>query len=219
MGFVPAPQINLQSGLLYNLVVSLLVFIACYSAAYISYPRVRNKAYPVFLFLLGSYWLAAGAGNLLAWLNLLKEFDYIAYILKPLMALPGVVLIYYLLSEIFVNRTTVRRLTAVFFSLALGFVLISYRVDGTAFLVTYWGVQWQNFPRSIYFWGILLPVLAAALYLILKSLLEGIFQKQRVDMTIYLGAVAYAFLEYVQVLSGLELGDRILPAQKTSEMK
>ena len=67
MGFVPLPQIVLQSGLLYNVVVDLLVYFACFSAAYVIFLRGREKAFSLFLFLLGGFWLAVGIGNALAW--------------------------------------------------------------------------------------------------------------------------------------------------------
>jgi signal transduction histidine kinase/HAMP domain-containing protein len=202
MGFVPEPQIALQSGLLYNVVVDLLVCLGCYYTAYVLYVRVREKKFSLFLLALGSYWLVVGWGNSLLWLNHPFALASLAYLLKFLFIIPAVALMRYLSSLVFENKTSFRRITALYNLLALVYLFLTFQQDGTLSTVTYWGIQWQTTPSAqlLYLGGMLLPVLALALYLLLR----------RTGFYLSLGAVVFVLLEYTQLSSPIITWQRLL---------
>ncbi|MFA5113101.1 MAG: ATP-binding protein [Candidatus Margulisiibacteriota bacterium] len=201
MGFVPAPQIVLQSGLFYNVVIDLLVCLACCAAAYIINARAGEKNYARFLLLLGLYWLAVAAGNLLGWFGLLAGAGYFTWLVKGLMAAPVVALLYFCFDRIFRNKLIVNALTGLAALVALYFLLETAARDGAAFNLTYWGVQWKISLEAaqIYLQWLVLPLLIAAMFLILLDALSGFKERVEPNATLYWSAVLYALVEYWQL--------------------
>jgi signal transduction histidine kinase len=201
MGFIPSPQIILQSGLFYNVVVDLLICFACCLVAYIINVRAGQKNFALFLLLLGLYWLAVAAGNLLGWLGLLGRFTLFVWLVKGLMAAPVVALLYYCCDQIFRNKLIVRAVTGLAALVALYFLLETVARDGAAFNLTYWGVQWKISPEAslIYLQWLVLPLLLTAMFLILLNTLSGFKERTEQNLTLYWGAILYALIEYWQL--------------------
>lgn len=201
MGFVPAPQIVLQSGLFYNIVVDLLVCLACGAVAYIISARAGQKNFALFLGLLALYWLAVAVGNFLGWLGWLTGFNYFAWLVKALMVAPVVALLHYLFDQIFKNKLIVQAATGLATLVALYFLLETAARDGAAFNLTYWGVQWKISLEAalIYLQWLVLPLLITAMFLILLNTLAGFKERTERNLTLYWGAVIYALVEYWQI--------------------
>ena len=84
----PIPIIELRAGNLYNLVISLLVFLACTYVAWSIFSRgkrsLAEKSISLFLGAIGLYWLMIGLGNLLAWFDFLSKIAWFAFLIKIL---------------------------------------------------------------------------------------------------------------------------------------
>ena len=216
VGYIPAPVIGLRAGNLYNVAISLLVFLGCAYAAWAILSKGRRsvpeKAFSLFLLSIGGYWLAAAAGNLLTWLNLLSRFSGVAYLIKILSVFPPLVLSYFLGNEIFESRSSVRRTTFLFFLIALAYLTYTFRLDAAQSVVSYWGAQWLigPLPLLIYIFGLLFPLGIAAVYLLIRDSLAGWIQKSKVNLTLYFGSIIFVLLEYLQVSAPAVTWQRLL---------
>ncbi|MBU0672478.1 MAG: GAF domain-containing protein [Candidatus Margulisbacteria bacterium] len=205
LGYIPAQVAGLNAGNLYNVVVSFLVFFGCAYAAWMIYSRgkkdLTQKAFALFLGLVGLHWLGVVFGNLTAWLNLVQLASWFAYPIKITFVLPAVVLGYFFAAGIWQNKSTVRRVTFLFVVAASAMVVVSWRLDSTLHTITYWGVQWQvgALARLIYIVGLLLPLAVLAVYSILKDSLEMLLKKKSANFTLYFGAGIFVLLEYLQI--------------------
>ncbi len=201
MGFVPAPQITLLSGLFYNIVVDLLVCLACGAAAYVINARTGQKYFALFLLLLGLYWFSVAGANLLGWFGLLGRFPAYIWLVKGLMTAPTVALLYFCCDRLFTNKTLVRSIAGLTALVALYFLLETVARDGNAFNLTYWGVQLKVSSEVglIYLQWLVLPLLLCAMLLILLNVMSGFREQVEQNLTIYWGTVLYALLEYWQL--------------------
>jgi len=209
-------MIDLRAGNLYNVVVSLLVFLGCGYAAWSISSRgkrtVLEKTFSLFLLGIGAYWLAVAGGNLCAWLNILPQLTAIAYPIKVLSVMPLLVLAYYLGLELFASRTSVRRMTFVFILIAGAYLAATFWLDETETILSYWGVQWQvgALPLLIYVLGLLSPLLLAAVYLTLRDLMTGIVAKKSVNLTLNFAAIIFILTEYIQFSAAVVTWQRLL---------
>jgi len=205
VGLLSSSVFNLRAGHLYNIVIALLVFVACvYSAWLISSQNNRSvagRAFFGFLFALGLDWLLVALVNLLAWLGLLAQFSWLAYPAKLLPLLPLLFLAYYFSSEVFPSKTGARRTTFIFSLVALVYLIVTWRLDQAAYLTTYWGLQWQvgSMPRLILLFGLGLPLTLLAVYLVIKGILESLVEKKQLNLILCLSGLVYLVLEFVRV--------------------
>ena len=197
-GFIPAPVIDLRAGSLYNVVISLLVFCAALYVGYIMSLKEKKsldeKIFSFFLFALGANWLLQASGNFALWFNLPVEGW--AYPVKIISLIPALLLFYYLLRQLFAERWLVWLGNAAYAGIALYYFAATMLMDGMKHGVSYWGIQWQvsSLPQNIYLIGLIAPLLIVAFALIAKSSLA------RSDASLYMGAIIYALLEYLQLL-------------------
>lgn len=197
-----APLLGLHSGLLYNIVIDLLVFTACFWSAYLIYDRGKEKIYSLFLFLLGLFWLVDALANFLGWLKLLKQAGFFAVGYKLFLALPPLVLIYFLADRSFKNKLIVKAAAVLFSLIALYYLVTAGLLDGNTFSLTYWGVQWPNSfpPLLIIAQGLLCPALLGAMFVVLANALSAYKKQRTTDLTVYWGAIIYALVQFSLVL-------------------
>jgi len=215
-GFMPTTVIDLRAGNLYNVAISLLIFLGCAYTAWNIFSKGKKSAaensFSLFLLALGVHWLTVAIGNFLAWLNLFSRIGGIAYLVKSLSVLPLVFLAYYLCNEAFESRTSVRRATFLYVLVSLLYLAATFRQDLTQSAATYWGVQWQvgALPLSIFLWGMLFPLGIISVYLIIKKVLTGLAENQGINLTIYFSAIIFVLLEYVQASVSIITWQRLL---------
>lgn len=215
-GFIPTAVIDLRAGNLYNVAISLLVFIVCFYAAWTIFFRAKRSltegAFAAFLFFVSINWLVIAVGNLFAWFNILPNLSAIAFVIKFISILPLVALAYFLAGEAFENRTSVRRITLIAALIGLAYFITTVNQDQTMNLVTYWGVQWQISPLSfmIYGFGLLFPLGFLAIYLVFNGALTRLIEKQTRNLTLYFSAIIYVLLEYIQFSSNAVTWQRLL---------
>lgn len=202
----------LRSGNLYNVVISLLVFLGCSYAAWAIASRARERTFPLFLSAIGAYWLLVSAGNLLAWFNLLPQIGLMAYPLKILSVLPPIILAYYFCEGIFKSKSTIRRATFLYILIAMAYLIITFRQDLGQSMISYWGVQWQIGPRPllIYLFGLMFPLLAMAVYSTISDLVVSLLQKKSTKLTLSLAGMVFVLAEYLQVSSAVVTWQRLL---------
>ncbi|MFC1568481.1 ATP-binding protein [Candidatus Margulisiibacteriota bacterium] len=216
VGFLPTPVFDLRAGHLYNVVISLLVFLGCAYAAWAIYNRGKKtlpeSSFAAFLASIAAYWLVVAGGNLLAWLGLLPRAGWLAYAVKLLSVLPLVTLAYFLCSELFGSKTAIRRATFLYVLVAAFYVGNTIQHDLDQSLITYWGVQWQvsTSPLLIYVFALLFPLGLAAAFLILRNALSGVVEKKNINLTLHLGAVIFVILEYLQVSLAVVTWQRLI---------
>jgi signal transduction histidine kinase len=206
----------LRAGNLYNFTISFLICLSSLGVAWIIYRRGQKspseRTFTLFLSFLGAYWLAAAAGNLLAWGNLLEQAEAVGYLVKLTSVFPPLFLFYYFTSEIFVNKTTVRRLTFLYALATLTCLYFSFNQGAGQIMVTYWGVGWELDPLSqtIFLSGLLLPLLLLVVFLLIRGLLNSVIQKQEVNYTLYFGGFLFVLLQYLQLGSPVITWQRLL---------
>ncbi len=215
-GFIPAPIIDLRAGNLYNVAISLLVFLSCIYAAWVISAKgrrtVAEKTFSLFLAALGFYWLMVAIGNLLAWFNLLAQVDAIAYPIKFISIFPLIILVYYFCSEIFKSETITRGVIFLYILVGIAYLIATFRLDLTQSMVSYWGVQWQvsTLPLLIYWYGLLFPLGLAIIYLTIKMISAGLIKKKAVNLTLNLGAFIFVLLENLQISAAVVTWQRLL---------
>lgn len=203
MGSAAIPVFTLKAGNLYNATICLIVFfIFCY-VAFSILQKSRGPAkisFGLFLFSLGNYWLAVGLGNILSWLDILDQFGFVVIFIKFLSALSPIFLIYYLSDTSLQNKTTVRRIAALYIVFGICYFTFSLRNDYLLPTVTYWGTQWATsfLPFSI-FSLMLLPIALISAYSFLNIFLTNLFNKKSENVSIYLVALLYVLLEFTQI--------------------
>jgi len=215
-GFIPTTVIDLRAGNLYNVAISLLVFLGCAYTAWSIFSKGKKSAaensFSLFLLALGVHWLTVAIGNFLAWLNLFSRIGGIAYLVKSLSVPPLIALAYYLCNEAFESRTSVRRTTFLYVLVSLLYLAATFRQDLTQSAATYWGVQWQvgALPLSIFLWGMLFPLAIISVYLIIKKVLTGLAENRAINLTIDFSAIIFILLEYVQISVSIITWQRLL---------
>lgn len=215
-GFIPSPNISLNAGNLYNVVISLLVCLACAFAGWSIYSRgkktTQEKSFALFLALVGLYWFGSAISNSLAWFKVLAFVKHFAYLVKLKLILPPLVLGYFLAGELFRSRTSVRRLTFILSVVAAVFLWFSYRLDQSYHTVTYWGVQWQisDLPKLIYLTGLLLPLALMAVYLVVRTGRRSLETKKPSGYALYFGGIIFVLLEYLQIAAPVITWQRLL---------
>jgi len=215
-GFIPTSVIDLRAGNLYNVVISLLVFLGCAYAAWSIYARGRKavpeRSFSFFLGAMAAYWLLAAVGNLFAWMNFSTGTALLAYPVKALSPLPAVVLLYYFSSEIFNSKTSIRRFTFLYVLVAAAYVVTTLWLDSAQTFTSYWGLQWQVsiLPLTIYVFGLLLPLTFMGIFLILRDLFSGAREKRAVNLTLHLSAIIFVLTDYLQVSYAVVTWQRLL---------
>ena len=209
-------MIDLRAGNLYNVVISLLVFLGCAYASFSIFSRGRKslpeKTFSLFVSAVGLYWLLISLSNLLAWLNLLGRLGHLVYLVKFVSVFPLIFLAHYLCGEIFASRTAVRRTTFLYALVAVAYLLTTFRLDGAQSISSYWGVQWMvsELPLVIYVLGMLFPLALISAYFILNNLLLGIFGKKSENLTLYFSALIFVLVEYLQISYAAVTWQRLL---------
>jgi len=216
LGEGPIPVIDLRAGSLYNLAISLLVFLGSTYAAWAIFSRgkktLSEKSFSLFLAAIGTYWLLVGAGNLFAWYKILSRMAWIAFLVKILSILPLLFLAYFFCSEIFANKTNVRRTTFLYLLISAVYLGLTITQDLTQSTITYWGVQWQvsPLPELIYLVGLLFPLSIASVFLIIKAMLISFVEKKESNLTLYFAGIIFIFLEYLQMTAVAVTWQRLL---------
>lgn len=204
VGYIPAPVIELHSGILFNIVIGLLVFLGAILAAWLIFTRCEKgpgkNPFVLFLTSLGFYWLLVTVGNFYQYINLLEYIPWSAYLIKGASVLPFVFLAYYLCTQVFENNLLVRGTTFIYSLIAIAYVYLAATVDAAANTATYWGVQWQvsGMALEVFRNGLILPLAIAAGFLILESLYSLIIEKSPVNISLYLASIIFITVEFFQ---------------------
>ncbi|MEA3493941.1 MAG: ATP-binding protein [Candidatus Margulisiibacteriota bacterium] len=204
VGYVPAPIIELHSGVLFNVAIGLLVFLCSIFAAWVILTRCDKTSgknlFVLFLASLGLYWLLISVGNIYQFLNLLEYIPWIAYLIKGISILPFVLLAYYLCTQLFENEFLVGAGTFIYFLVCSAYVYMTITVDGTANTATYWGVQWQvsGMALELFRNGLILPLVIAAGFLLLENLYSLVIERIPVNISLYLASLVFIFVEFIQ---------------------
>jgi signal transduction histidine kinase len=200
VGFAPAPGIELHSGNLYNVVINLLVFLCCLYAGWVIFNRGEKKAFSFFLVSIGFYWFVIAAGNLYAWFNAPYPAGYV-FLVKSLIVFPPILLAYFLCTELFERKSLIALASFIYMLIAAAFLYMTITIDQTQSTVTYWGVQWQvsGVAFDIFRFGLLLPLGMGASFLLLESLFDMIINRKSVNVSLYIAAFLFVFLENVQI--------------------
>jgi len=201
-GYISTPVLGLQTGNLYNVVVSLFVALSFLYAAWTIYDRVRETTYVLFLSSVGCYWFLMAFCNFFSWLNILSLFSWLVYPLKILSVFSLTILACYFGQGVFRKKARWALLFTVYYLLTgISYLVLTFVLDGTQHTISYWGVQWQIGTQSflVYQVFLLLPLAIMALYLVAKGVLYAIFLKtEKSNFTLCLGTLMFVLLEYVQ---------------------